>query len=138
MNAPMDREVLLPGLGIGGYRSLRGLQPLGRLRKVTLIAGQNNSGKSSILRFAATFLAREAPKLEWVDQPQPEGPPLQLQMAYQPVEVKALPLTAPRLSEPQQLVALFEHEVFHPVAGDEVWLTYSCEGDVPDRQRSRS
>src|SRR5690554_5760918 len=80
MSAPTDQGVLLPGMGIGGYRSLRELQSLGRLRKVTLIAGQNNAGKSNILRFAASFLSSKVPQLDWVDTPQPPGPPLRLQV----------------------------------------------------------
>lgn len=138
MNASMDPEVPLPGLGIGGYRSLRGLQPLGRLRKVTLIAGQNNSGKSNILRFAAAFLTKQVPALEWVDEPQPQGPPLRLQIAYRPVDVEALQQMIPRLGEPHRLIELFEHGVFHPVAGDEVWLTYSCDGDAGQGNRNRT
>lgn len=137
MNASMDPEVLLPGLGIGGYRSLRGLQPLGRLRKVTLVAGQNNAGKSNILRFAATYLTKQVPALEWVDEPQPQGPPLRLQIAYRPVDVEALQQMVSRLSEPHRLIELLRHEVFHPVAGDEVWLTYSCDGDAGQGNRNR-
>lgn len=41
----------LEGFGIGGYRSFGDQQLLGPLAKINLIAGQNNSGKSNILRF---------------------------------------------------------------------------------------
>lgn len=138
MTAAMNPEVLLPGFGLGGYRSLRELQPLGRLRKVTLVAGQNNSGKSNILRFAATLLTKRVPAFEWVDEPQPQGPPLGLQMAYHPVDVEALKQKAARIGEPHRLVALFEHEIFHPVVGDEVWLTYSCDGDTGHGSRDQT
>lgn len=129
MTALTDQEVLLPGLGLGGYRSLRELQPLGRLRKVTLVAGQNNAGKSNILRFAASFLTSQVPELDWADTPQPPGPPLRLQVAYPPIDVEALQAMTPRLNA-KRLLALLGHEVFHPVDGPEIWLTYS-----PDRGR---
>jgi ABC-type transport system involved in cytochrome c biogenesis ATPase subunit len=84
---------------------LRGLQSLGRLRKVTLLAGQNNSGKSNILRFVASLLAKHVPAFEWVDEPQPQGPPLRLQMAHRPVDVEALQQMAPGLGQPDRLVS---------------------------------
>jgi hypothetical protein len=42
---------VLEGLGIGGYRSFGELQLIGPLAKINLLAGQNNSGKSNVLRF---------------------------------------------------------------------------------------
>jgi hypothetical protein len=52
-----DLMVLLPGFGFTGYRSVRGpLQLLGPLTKVNLVAGQNNAGKSNILRFAQRYI----------------------------------------------------------------------------------
>lgn len=112
---------------MGGYRSLFELQPLGPLRKVTLIAGQNNTGKSNILRFASLMLRRQVPVFEWADQPQPAGPPLRLQIAYPPPEVETL---HPRLSEPERLLTIFESSVFHPVGGGPIWLTYGFDDPV--------
>ena len=44
---------LLSGLGLRGFRSFYGdLQVVSPLTKINLIAGQNNSGKSNVLRFA--------------------------------------------------------------------------------------
>lgn len=47
-------EMLLSGFGLRGFRSFYGpdIQFLAPLEKITLIAGQNNSGKSNILRVA--------------------------------------------------------------------------------------
>jgi hypothetical protein len=48
---------LLPGFAFTGYRSVRSdLQLIGPLSKVNLVAGQNNAGKSNILRFAHQYL----------------------------------------------------------------------------------
>ena len=60
-------RLLVPGIAVGGYRSLRDLQPLGPLRKVTLVAGQNNSGKSNILRFARLLTSANLADLSWVE-----------------------------------------------------------------------
>ncbi len=47
----------LDGFGFGSYRSFgEGLQLVGPLDKINLIIGQNNSGKSNILRFAFQHL----------------------------------------------------------------------------------
>jgi hypothetical protein len=47
----------LGGIGLAGYRSFRGpVQLVGPLGKVNLLAGQNNAGKSNVLRFAASYL----------------------------------------------------------------------------------
>ncbi len=47
-----DDSVFIDGIGIGGYRSFgSSLQRIGPFQKVNLFVGQNNSGKSNILRF---------------------------------------------------------------------------------------
>jgi energy-coupling factor transporter ATP-binding protein EcfA2 len=122
-------EVLVRGIGMGGYRSLRDVQVLGPLQKVTLVAGQNNAGKSNILRFASLLMTRQVPPFEWADQPQPEGPPLRLQMAYKPIELDDIPATARQLAEHRRLLEIFKNGIFHPVEGEDVWLTYSCDGE---------
>jgi hypothetical protein len=46
--------LLIDGIALSGYRSFGSyLQKIGPLRKINLIIGQNNSGKSNILRFLA-------------------------------------------------------------------------------------
>lgn len=118
-------DVLLPGIGMGGYRSLFEVQHLSPLRKVTLIAGQNNTGKSNLLRFVSALLTKqEVPTFEWADEPKPKGWPLRLQVAYEPPSAEALP---PSLPQPASVLAILESEAFHPVDGEAVWLTYTCE-----------
>lgn len=47
-----QEHVYIDGFGITGYRSLKGdLQLIGPFSKINLFIGQNNSGKSNILRF---------------------------------------------------------------------------------------
>lgn len=46
-----DNGLLVRGFGVAGYRSIRDLQFVGPMRKVTVLAGPNNAGKSNILRF---------------------------------------------------------------------------------------
>lgn len=46
---------LLKGFGFSGFRSFGELQKIYPLSKVNLFVGQNNSGKSNILRFIAAF-----------------------------------------------------------------------------------
>jgi predicted ATPase len=125
--------VLLPGIGMGGYRSLFGLQSLGPLRKVTLIAGQNNTGKSNILRFASLLLTTPVPQFQWADEPQPPGPPLQLQLAYPLLTLERL--ESLNISDPASFMSVFDSKVFQPCDGDNVWLTYSCEGAKAENRR---
>jgi hypothetical protein len=49
--------VMLPGFGIQGFRSFGGeMQFVVPLGNVTLVVGQNNAGKSNIIRFAYEIL----------------------------------------------------------------------------------
>ncbi len=48
---------MIDGFGVVGYRSFwDGLQFVGPMSKVNLLVGQNNSGKSNVLRFAQQVL----------------------------------------------------------------------------------
>jgi predicted ATPase len=53
-----SNEELFPGFGVSGYRSLSGEpQWLSLDRRVTVVLGENNSGKSNVLRLIAHHLA---------------------------------------------------------------------------------
>lgn len=82
MSDQASQELLLPGLAVAGYRSLRTLQVLAPLSKVTLLAGRNNAGKSNLLRAVAERLAAPAPRGDWRDQPLPSGEPQRLVIAF--------------------------------------------------------
>jgi hypothetical protein len=67
------------GFGLRGYRSFHsGMQFLAPMEQVTLVAGQNNAGKSNIIRFASqvlgsvrgcTGLTVPLPELDSLDTP---------------------------------------------------------------------
>lgn len=48
----------LEGFVVGGYRSIREPQFVGPLKKVTVLAGRNNTGKSNLLRFVERELGK--------------------------------------------------------------------------------
>lgn len=103
------------------------------MRKVTLVAGQNNSGKSNLLRFAQFYLSDSCTMPKWDDKPQPAGPKFGLRMATPIVEEAAFIAQYPRFQSPERLWELLGHEIFHPVCDDSVWLTYSAN-EVTNRQ----
>ena len=61
--------VSLPGFGVSGYRSFRTPQLIAPLGKVNLFAGQNNAGKSNILRFVRQFVRERPSKPTFLDMP---------------------------------------------------------------------
>ncbi|MEV5639388.1 AAA family ATPase [Streptomyces flaveolus] len=65
-------EVLFSGLGISGYRSFgEAMQYSGKLGPVTLLAGQNNAGKSNFLRFLNKVVSSTRKiELSTLDHPQ--------------------------------------------------------------------
>lgn len=134
MNSTTE-QVLLPGFGLGGFRSVRELQLLPDLRKVTLIAGQNNTGKSNILRFAATWMQSTVPPSDWEDVPQPEGPPLRLSIAYRPVDLDALNGRAGRMPSSAAMERFLQLAEFRPIEDTPfIWLQYTCHGRPNDRR----
>jgi len=53
-----QKHCYLHGIGLSGYRSFgRELQRIGPLEKINLLIGQNNSGKSNVLRFVRRHYA---------------------------------------------------------------------------------
>ncbi|MGW7403435.1 AAA family ATPase [Streptomyces sp. NPDC054833] len=63
-------ELIFPGLGISGYRSFgTEMQYSGKMGPVTLLAGQNNSGKSNFLRFLKKAISGKV-ELTALDRPQ--------------------------------------------------------------------
>ncbi|KZM35790.1 AAA family ATPase [Oerskovia enterophila] len=60
---------MLTGFGVAGYRSFgEQMQYIGPLTKINLVVGQNNAGKSNVLRFAEFLCARKA-ELQPLDFP---------------------------------------------------------------------
>ncbi|NYI99949.1 energy-coupling factor transporter ATP-binding protein EcfA2 [Nocardioides thalensis] len=70
------------GLGIGGYRSMPDLRWFSPLGKVTLLAGQNNVGKSNVIRFLERYMRSQSPRRGWEDEPRAGGEPLKVAIGY--------------------------------------------------------
>jgi AAA15 family ATPase/GTPase len=51
MNLMSEQKLPLTSLAIGGYRSFGDVQRFEKLAQVNLFIGQNNCGKSNVLRF---------------------------------------------------------------------------------------
>jgi len=70
-----DYAPLLTGFGFTGYRSWRGLEParFNPLSKINLIVGQNNAGKSNVLRFLQRFITERFAQRQFLDIPQPDA-----------------------------------------------------------------
>lgn len=89
--------VILHGFAVAGYRSFGGeLQFVGPLTKVNLIVGQNNSGKSNVLRFLhgpfrnlvdkAKTGSAGGVSLQALDLHRPGNPPVRFAVAFRDVE----------------------------------------------------
>lgn len=119
-----DDARLLPGFGLAGYRSffddVRLFAPLG---KITLLAGQNNAGKSNVLRFAHLFLTERPPALEPLDEPRlpddvPYGNPLRLAVARTVTAQDAEALLPTSADNSVEMVALAHLLDSAPVRGE--------------------
>jgi hypothetical protein len=129
-SAKEEREdcgvTLLDGFGLQWYRSFHGgMQLLAPMEQVTLIAGQNNAGKSNIIRFAQQVLGSvrshsgliaPLPELDGLDTPQglTDVRGVELAIAYGTVEdvISALQHTAPNPRLTSQDVKQLVQQVF--------------------------
>lgn len=73
---------MLAGFALGGFRSFGEPQYFAPLSKVTLLAGQNNAGKSNVVRFVERYLKAQVVTPEWEDQPTHSDEELSLGVAY--------------------------------------------------------
>ncbi|AGZ39337.1 ATP-dependent nuclease [Actinoplanes friuliensis] len=74
----------LHGVSIGGYRSFSGeQQTLGGLSRINILAGQNNAGKSNIIRFLKGYLRPDAITPDELDLPagRPRGSGMTMSLA---------------------------------------------------------
>ena len=125
----------LGGFGLVGYRSFHGpLQLVGPLGKVNLLAGQNNAGKSNVLRFAAKYLgANEAPT--GLDVPQGRDVVGGFEFAVAdriPDDEIKQHLDGPgQRRDPHQLEQvvrrILEHDAVRLTNDDLVWFRYAAE-----------
>jgi hypothetical protein len=132
---------LLRGIAVNGYRSFfEELQYFGPLGKVNLLAGQNNSGKSNIIRFLVEHLNElQKWRPEGLDRPRSSsdaglyGYALALPPVHQVVEnINNISNVDP--DSRRALVELLESSVFHAPRGVQgLWLRFaqSTSTDVP-------
>lgn len=76
----MKNNIILKSLAIGGYRSFGSTQRLPAFSKVNLFIGQNNCGKSNLLRFICDvypdFKRKGRPELKQLDRHQTPSKPI--------------------------------------------------------------
>lgn len=131
---------MLCGFSVNNFRSFgEPRQYVGPLSKVNLIAGENNSGKSNILRFASKFLASKTPGgagRSTISIPQgldvPIGgtndPPV-IGLAGTANEMLDAASQQRALTDDERacLQAVFDQPAFHPNGDELVWVDYVIE-----------
>lgn len=119
--------VILPGFGIQGYRSFRERADFATLRKVTLLAGQNNSGKSNVVRFLQSYLRDLVPARQWLDEPRPTSTPLELSVAYRLdlTDAQAMRAVHAGFTPSSDWRELFATSFFRRTDDDLIWISYS-------------
>ncbi|MFJ9594958.1 AAA family ATPase [Streptomyces virginiae] len=123
-------KIILPGFGIAGYRSFgRDMQYSGHLGPVTLLAGQNNSGKSNFLRLL-TLASSGRDELTELDRPQGQAAYCLYAVPFD-ARARVASITSERnwLPGPSRMIAeLFEHpSICHD---DLTWITYQINGTI--------
>lgn len=124
----------LSGFGLSNYRSFPGqLQIVSSLKKVNLFAGQNNSGKSNILRFVHEFVRQNPSQPTQLDRPSGSTSDAKLTLALpqslSDEQVEAMATrdgTRPGVNV-QLLLQIFRSEPLRLTNDDGVWLRFTLE-----------
>ncbi|MFJ9040107.1 ATP-dependent nuclease [Streptomyces sp. NPDC102406] len=118
-------SLIFPGLGISGYRSFgTEMQHSGTMGPVTLLAGQNNAGKSNFLRFLKGVLLQQQLDLSALDRPQGmRDVPCQYSIAT-PVPKLLAALTREGERVEEQVRKLLTHPELRKTEDDLAWFTY--------------
>ncbi|MFB6551277.1 AAA family ATPase [Streptomyces sp. NPDC056405] len=128
-------KVIIPGFGIMGYRSFGStMQRSGRLTPVTLLAGQNNSGKSNFIRLLSLVASGEMGVKE-LDKPRGIDTPLKYSLAFD-LDAEVMPHIEGK-NWPRQAVETLTREVLtHPSIFNDglIWIDYSIDGSPPADQ----
>lgn len=116
--------IFLEGIKIGGYRSFREPISLPNLSKINIIIGQNNSGKSNVLRFIVKHLRNIASSSQGhsfsarLDRPYN----LEDQKLTCEIQIKRSGVTLQRLTRSKDLQPLGLAPLFRAL--DEIWFPY--------------
>lgn len=110
--------VLIPNLAIAGYRSFgKSTQYFDRFAKINIFIGQNNSGKSNVLRFVHDIYSkiggREAINLDALAQHMPDRPPMLLGIGE---SLEGIDTNSPCLPDAHRLVSAFRNTNHQGVA----------------------
>ncbi|HEY7874272.1 MAG TPA: AAA family ATPase [Actinomycetota bacterium] len=125
----------LLGFGIGGYRSFRTQQIVGPLGKVNLLAGQNNSGKSNVLRFAHQFVRLRPASPGPLDRPAGSEYNITLSLAVSvgEEEIETLDQGWQSAQGRIRLADLFRSPALRREGENLVWLRFVLTSDDPPR-----
>lgn len=134
---------MLKGFGFTGYRSFySGLNLLSPLNKVNLIAGQNNSGKSNILRFARDFLGPRGNQPQGLDVPQVVGNSTEYKWAIafedsgREITQLARDLADRSGVHADNLHRLFSSKAFRITDDSLIWLIFDGDSGAPSKDQA--
>ncbi|WP_405556601.1 AAA family ATPase [Streptomyces canus] len=127
-------DIIFPGLGISGFRSFgEEMQYSGRLGSVTLLAGQNNAGKSNFLRFFKKLATRDS-SLGVLDKPQNHpDTPCRYSLAYS-IDKIIESLTPEQRSVEGALRDLLGHPSLQKFNDGLTWVEFGLEGMLIETQ----
>lgn len=137
---------LLTGFAFTGYRSVRSnLQIVAPLDKVNLVAGQNNAGKSNVLRFAHQYLGVPNYAPTGLDAPrQGNAAPFQFAVARRITDEDIDETVGERARSTgynirRAMQQLFTHDAFHLTDDDLIWFHFTADvrGNQHERVRPR-
>ncbi|MEU5194385.1 AAA family ATPase [Streptomyces scabiei] len=125
-------ELIFPGLGIAGYRSFgEEMQYSGKMSAITLLAGQNNAGKSNFLRFLNKVASGGQIELNPLDRPQLSSSiPFRYALALSPTElIASLQDQQWHLGSAKDLVhGMITHPSLSKLDDDVIWLEFDDKG----------
>ncbi|GGZ80171.1 ATP-dependent nuclease [Streptomyces rubiginosohelvolus] len=127
-------EVIFAGLGISNYRSFgTEMQYSGILGPVTLLAGQNNSGKSNFLRFLVKVASNDL-TLSALDKPQNSTPEeCRYAVATNPEQLLKV-LEGEQKGAEKVLRQLYNHPSLNKAGRGFPWIEYGSNGEIsPDQ-----
>ncbi|MCC8481828.1 AAA family ATPase [Streptomyces globisporus] len=127
-------KIILPGFGLKGYRSFGAdFQFSGRLGPVTLLAGQNNAGKSNFLRLLSARLTGKI-NLQEVDRHRGSESNIGYALAFD-WETELKPALEEKNWNPSALQTAKEIVTDPGLSRDGLtWVTYDLDGNMPTEQ----
>jgi ABC-type Na+ transport system ATPase subunit NatA len=127
-------EIIFHGLALSGYRSFgEELQYSGNLGAVTLLAGQNNAGKSNFLRFLKKLTSGEI-ALGPLDKPQNfPSAPCKYALGYD-TEGLLQDLTQEQRSVEHTLRELLSHSSLKKTGEGLTWIEFGIDGQIIGEQ----